>query len=107
MYANTTFGHTAHSSLSISGAAAAKTIPQPSSIAALGSQVNVTPDELELAAPSGNTDSIYVALEGVATAASKPIAPGASKRFSGVGRNTLSALAASGTQTLSITAFYR
>lgn len=101
------FRHTAFADRTVTGAAADYVIPQPPSISGLGANVNVTADELELAAPSTNVDQVYVALEGTATTASKPIAPGETKRFSGTGRTKLSALAASGSQTLKITGFYR
>jgi len=107
MYSSDHHGHTISRTVLVVATAANETIPQPISIASLGPAVNVTPDELELSCPVGNTALVYVALEGVATAVDKPIGPGQTKRFSGSGRNTLSVISSSGTQELEITAFYR
>ena len=60
---------------------------------------------VRLKAPASNSDTIFISAYGVATTSDQPLQPGDVFEFS-ANSSFLSAIAATGTQTLWVTAFY-
>jgi len=83
----------------------ASTITLPVAATAPGGYTPPPTGEIEVFAPSGNSDPVFVAVEGAATTASIRIDPGQRQRLRAPGP-TISAISGSGTMTLDVTTFH-